>query len=75
MKEMNFAVVLLKAAPFLLAGITIASLVLIASVGVRVFQQKVDKTTVLLTIIGLIFLVTSLVSWRAFFNYWKSGAG
>ena len=70
---MNIVVLILKALPFLLALITIMAILLTGITCVRVFQQKADKTTLLLGILGLVCFVIAIISWRAIFNYWKAG--
>lgn len=72
---MNIVVVILKALPFLLALITLTAILLIGITFIRAFQQRIDKTTLLLGIFGLLCLIVAILSWRAVFNYWRTGAG
>jgi len=72
---MNIVAMFLKVLPYLLALVTISAVLLTGMAGVRLFQQKMDKTTLLLGILGVVCLLAAIISWRALFNYWKTGAG
>ena len=63
------------ALPYLLALVSVAGIVLTGVAGVRLMQHKMGRATVLLGIIGFVFIIAAVVAWRSVFRYWDAGAG
>lgn len=61
---MNFLIQLLKAVPYLFALTAISAALLIGMAGIRILQHKMDQTSLILGIAGLMCLIIAFVLYK-----------